>query len=97
MVENTRVQGAVIKHGGGVTASWLPSPQLKLMHFLMKLIQKHAMVIELDPSGKVVRSLHDPSGLITTSVSSVLDLGDKLLLGSYFAPYIVTVSAEPTS
>ena len=56
--------------------SWLPFPQLKLMHFLM--IRKHAMVIELGPSSRVVRSLHDPSGLITTSVSSVLDLGDKL-------------------
>lgn len=64
------------------------------MHFLMKLIQKHAMIIELDSSGRIVRSLHDPKGLVTTSVSSVLDLGDKLLLGSYFAPYIVTTTME---
>ena len=68
--------------------------KLKLMHFLMKLIQKHAMIIELDSSGRIVKSLHDPNGLVTTSVSSVLDLGDKLLLGSFFAPYIVAIGNE---
>lgn len=52
------------------------------------LIQKHGMILELDANGQIVKSLHDPNGVVGTSSSSVLDLGDTLLVGSYYAPHI---------
>lgn len=52
------------------------------------LVQKYGMIAELDASGQVVRSLQDPNGVVATSASSVLDLGDTLLVGSYYAPHI---------
>eukprot|EP00731_Ephydatia_muelleri_P022650 Em0015g233a len=68
---------------------WLtPSLQSKLMASIKALVQKHGMIVELDASGQIVRSLHDPNGVVVTSTSSVLDLGDTLFIGSYSAPYI---------
>ncbi|KAL5477229.1 hypothetical protein EMCRGX_G023994 [Ephydatia muelleri] len=60
----------------------------KLMASIKALVQKHGMIVELDASGQIVRSLHDPNGVVVTSTSSVLDLGDTLFIGSYSAPYI---------
>ena len=59
------------------------------MELITVLVQKHGMIIELDASGRIVRSLHDPKGVVATSTSSVLDLGDTLIVGSYGAPHIV--------
>ena len=68
---------------------WLtPSLQPKLMASIKALVQKHGMIVELDASGQIVRSLHDPNGVVVTSSTTVLDLGDTLLIGSYYAPYI---------
>lgn len=56
------------------------------------LVQKHGMIVELDANGRIVRSLHDPHGVVATSATTVLDLGDTLLVGSYYAPYIVVIT-----
>eukprot|EP00731_Ephydatia_muelleri_P022648 Em0015g231a len=60
----------------------------KLMASIKALVQKHGMIVELDASGQIVRSLHDPNGVVVTSSTTVLDLGDTFLIGSYYAPYI---------
>ena len=53
------------------------------------------MVLELDEAGHVVRSLHDSSAeVVTGPVSTVLDMGDKLLLGSYLAPHLVVIPLD---
>lgn len=49
------------------------------------------MVLELSREGKVIRSLHDKGGTLTSATSQILELGDTLLIGSYKAPYIIRV------
>ena len=61
--------------------------QLGLARVIAHSLPKHALVLELDSSGSIVRSLHDDGGRVLGSISHVLDLGDRLLLGSYEAPY----------
>eukprot|EP00731_Ephydatia_muelleri_P022636 Em0015g219a len=67
-----------------------------LLPILEKIIPTHVMVLELDEQGNVVRSLHDNNAEVTGPASTVLDMGDKLLLGSYFAPYLVVVPLDFT-
>ncbi len=55
------------------------------------LLPEHAMVLELSREGKVIRSLHDKGGTLTSATSQILELGDTLLIGSYKAPYIIRV------
>ncbi|XP_076443101.1 adipocyte plasma membrane-associated protein-like [Babylonia areolata] len=43
---------------------------------------KHGLVVELDQSGKIVRSLHDPHGLQYSAVSEVEEENGILYLGS---------------
>eukprot|EP00731_Ephydatia_muelleri_P022633 Em0015g216a len=66
----------------------------KLMASIKALVQKHGMIVELDASGQIVRSLHDPNGVVVTSSTTVLDLGDTFLIGSYYAPYITKMSLD---
>ena len=68
--------------------------QLGLARFLYHSIPKHALVLEVDQDGHILRSLHDKGGDVAYSVSHVLDLGDKLLLGSYEVPQAVLVPLE---
>ena len=70
--------------------------QFDLLPLLEKIIPTHVMVLELDEQGNVVRSLHDNNAEVTGPASTVLDMGDKLLLGSYFAPYLVVVPLDFT-
>lgn len=66
--------------------------QLGLVPVIERLLPHHAMVVELNPAGEVVRSFHDQGGDVTTSVSHVLDMGDKLLIGSYHAPFLLLLN-----
>lgn len=68
--------------------------QFDLLPLLERMVPTHVMVLELDGSGQVVRSLHDSNAEVTGPVSTILDMGDKLLLGSYFAPYLVVVPLD---
>ena len=68
------------------------SLQLHLANFIARIFPKHGLIIEVNPQGQIVRSLHDEGGEVIESVSQVLDLGDRLLLGSYEAPYGAVVS-----
>lgn len=54
----------------------------------MKMLPKYGLAVEVDQSGKILRSLHDPTG---ERVGSTCDLADKdgvLYLGSYHLPHM---------
>lgn len=59
------------------------------MTVLEYLLPKHGLVLEVGPDGQLVRSLHDQGGQITHATSHILDRGNSLLIGSYFAPYLL--------
>ena len=62
--------------------------------FLMELLPEHGLVIELDQSGRILRSLHDPTGDVAPSVSEVLDYNGTLYLGSYQAPGLMKLTLK---
>ncbi|CAI2327950.1 unnamed protein product [Caenorhabditis sp. 36 PRJEB53466] len=56
---------------------------------LLGLFKKpHAIVVELDTNGKIVRSLHDVAGTKVGDVSQVTEHNGALYLGSFAEPYI---------
>lgn len=63
--------------------------KLGLAHQIAHFLPKHALIIEIDSIG---HSFHDKGGMVLGSVSHVLDLGDRLLLGSYEAPHAAILS-----
>ena len=65
--------------------------QLGLIPVIESLMPKHGLVLELDASGFIRRSLHDQDGLTTYATSHILDLQDRLLIGSYFEPFLLEV------
>lgn len=75
---------------------WLRNAITKVMDpsTLFSFFPKYGMIIELDQDGNIVRSLHDPTGEVVSSVSEVLDTGDALYLGSFHAPYMVKVDMD---
>lgn len=65
--------------------------QLGLIPTFERLAPKHGLVLELDASGQIKQSLHDQSGDVTYATSHILELEDRLLIGSYFEPFILEV------
>ena len=62
------------------------------MPYVEMVLPVHAMVLELDKNGYVVRGLHDKGGHLTSPTSHILEReGGELLIGSYDAPYIIRV------
>lgn len=55
------------------------------------LLPAHGLVLELDGDGKVVRSLHDVGGQVTAATSHIKEIDGVLYIGSYSAPYLVSV------
>lgn len=70
--------------------------QLGLARPMVHYFPKHALVLELNSGGDIVRSLHDQGGWVLGSISHVLDLGDRLLLGSYEAPHAAVLTLNRT-
>ncbi|XP_072032589.1 adipocyte plasma membrane-associated protein-like [Amphiura filiformis] len=75
---------------------WIRTFIAKLFNqeFIMNFVPKYGLVVELDENGKIIRSLHDPTGQTITGVSEVLDLGSHLYFGSYDAPFIGKLSYQ---
>lgn len=49
----------------------------------------YGLVIELEKDGgHIVRSLHDPEGLVVPSTSQVTEYNNHLYLGSYYLEHI---------
>ncbi|XP_022089049.1 adipocyte plasma membrane-associated protein-like [Acanthaster planci] len=61
---------------------------------LTKWLSKYGMILELDQQGKILQSLHDPTGQMVSSATSVLDMGDALYIGSAEKDYIVKIRME---
>lgn len=78
---------------------WLRSLLLRLvpnikMAYLAAIGSPHGMVVEVDPSGKVVTVLEDRSGKKVRAVSEVEEHDKKLWLGSVLFPYISVLDWE---
>ncbi|XP_060069012.1 adipocyte plasma membrane-associated protein-like [Ylistrum balloti] len=69
---------------------WLRTLITKLLsqEMIMRFIPKYGLVIEVSADGKILRSLHDPTGEVIPSVSEVEDKNGVLYLGSYGLPYM---------
>ena len=59
------------------------------MKLVEMMVPSHSLILEVNPSGEIVQSLHDYGGDTTSATSHILDLGDRLLIGSYFAPFLL--------
>ena len=62
-----------------------------MVTLLEMVLPQHSMILELSANGTIVQSLHDYGGDVTRATSHVLDLGDKLLIGSYSAPFLLNL------
>ncbi|XP_064392357.1 adipocyte plasma membrane-associated protein-like isoform X2 [Halichondria panicea] len=67
------------------------SKWLFMVTLLEMVLPQHSMILELSANGTIVQSLHDYGGDVTRATSHVLDLGDKLLIGSYSAPFLLNL------
>jgi hypothetical protein len=75
-----------------------PSPFLrKLMLRLPQSLQpaptRYGLVLELGQDGTVLRSLHDPTGEVA-NITSVMERGSELFLGSHLEHSLVVVEVE---
>ncbi|KAF7634794.1 Str_synth domain-containing protein [Meloidogyne graminicola] len=66
-------------------------PQQYLASLLTLFSQKYGLVLELDLTGKIIRSYHDPTGTVVQGVSQASDDGNFLYLGSFHADFIAKV------
>ncbi len=78
---------ALVTPRNGLLDWLLPRPFLRkiilrLPAFMQPAPKRHGFIIELDSSGRVTRTLQDPSGKSFALVSSVLEHQGKLYLGS---------------
>lgn len=60
--------------------------------FLVHVVPKRGVVVELDQSGKILRSLHSSH---YTLISEVLELNGHIYLGSFINPYLLRVKFSP--
>jgi sugar lactone lactonase YvrE len=63
----------------------------KLPHALWPKAEPYGFVIELDETGRIVRSLHDPGGKIVRQVTSAQEKDGKLYLGTLTGDRIAVV------
>lgn len=52
------------------------------------MIPKYGLAIEINEDGKIIRSLHDPTGQVVPAVSEIEDKDGVLYLGSYNLPFL---------
>lgn len=68
--------------------------QLVSQEAMVSMIPKHGLLLELDKDGKVIRTLHDPTGKQVPAVSEAEEKNGVLYLGSYYLPYLSRVYLE---
>ena len=59
-----------------------------MTRLIYSLVPKTGMIYRLSSDGEIQEVLWDSDGNVIEDVSSVLDMGDKLYLGSFSAPYM---------
>jgi len=67
-------------------------PMKTIVHLLHSYSPSYGLIVQVDEGGKIVSSLHDPSGKRIPSVSEVEDDGKALYLGSYHSKFIGKVN-----
>lgn len=72
------------------TRPWIKKFIFKLFSqdFLLKVVPRYSLVVELQDGGVCSRSFHDPGGLVASHVSEAHEHDGSLYLGSYRAPYL---------
>ena len=45
----------------------------------------------MNEDGDILRSYHDPTGTVINEATEIADLGERILVGSYKAHYLVLV------
>ncbi|ESO96507.1 hypothetical protein LOTGIDRAFT_115667, partial [Lottia gigantea] len=58
------------------------------MDLIKKVVPKYGLLIEVNSEGKIVRSLHDPTGEKIPAISEAEEHNGVIYLGSYNLPYI---------
>lgn len=58
------------------------------MDLVLQYLPKYGLVVEVNEEGKVIQSLHDPTGQVIPAVSEVEDKDGVLYFGSYSLPYL---------
>ena len=61
------------------------------MEALFSYFSSYGLLLEVDMEGTILHSYHDPNGLVVSDASEVIELEDKMYIGSYKAPYIVEI------
>ena len=61
---------------------------MQLYKFIHALAPKTGLIFRISEEGEVQETLWDIYGEVVAEVSSVLDMGDRLYLGSCTAPYL---------
>ena len=49
----------------------------------------YGLILEVDTDGTILRSYHDPRGAVLAEASEVVELEDRLYIGSYHESHIV--------
>lgn len=75
-----------------VLASVLPERYLAQAFSLVK--SNYGLVLELDESGRIIKSYHDPDGTVISDVSQVSDNKHHLYLGSFHSNFIAQVQKD---
>uniref|UniRef100_A0A915KTP8 Strictosidine synthase conserved region domain-containing protein n=1 Tax=Romanomermis culicivorax TaxID=13658 RepID=A0A915KTP8_ROMCU len=60
----------------------------KLWQPIIESVPGYGLAVQLDKSGKIVSTLHDPKGSTIRGISEIADTGKALYFGSFNAPYI---------
>ncbi len=66
---------------------------VRLPAFVQPIPPRYGLVVEVGPDGRPIRSLHDPSGDVA-NVTSVMERGGQLFLGSHQEQSLVVVDVE---
>lgn len=73
---------------GGHPYPWIKKQMAKLPKFLQPQAQPYGFVVGLNEQGSVLITLHDTKGVNLSEITSVEQVGDRLLLGSLSADRI---------
>jgi hypothetical protein len=66
----------------------LSSLQLVPQEWIIKLVPKYGLIIEVSDTGKIIRSFQDPGGQVIEGASEAHEENGVLYLGSYFANFL---------
>ena len=64
---------------------------------ISRMVPAYGLVVELDPRGNIIGSLHDQTGNTIPAVSEVQDSNGVLYFGSYYLPFLGRINREMAS